>query len=791
MSLLQIQMRLRGAREASAQIQGVSASMKGLAATSKAATASALSGMRKMLPSLAALKSAGLAMQSTGRSMTRSLTVPIVAAGGLAVKAFADFDGAMNESLAIMGDLSSGMRTKLEVGARDVAKTTKFSAKEAAESYFFLASAGLDAAQSLEALPAVARFGQAGMFNMSTATDLLTDAQSALGMTVDDAGKNLENMTRVSDTFVKANTLANTSVQQVSEAFTNKAGASLRILNKDVEEGTAVLAAFADQGVKGNLAGNSLAIVLRDLQTASLKNSKAFKEMGVSVYDSEGNMRHMGTVIADLEGLLEGMSDKQVKATLSQLGFQDRSMQFLMTLIGTSDAIKEYDKALRGANGITREISDKQMKTFKEQLGLAKDALIDVGIVIGGTLAPFVLKLANFIVGLFVQFQKLPKPVQTTILVFAGVLAIAGPLLMILGKMVLGIYGLGVALKFLAANPVILIVAGIIALVAGLIWAYHNVEVFRNVVDTAFNAIKDVVGAVVGFIVGHWELLLLAFGPFGLVLLTIIKNFDSVKAAAEWAFNAVIDVVVWAFNGIKNHFVQKWLPILDLLTKPIRAFVEFAGPYLKWFGELVLSILDSIIGWAGSIWPDVKKFLEDPIGNAIRFIVTNFDNMLDFVKSLPGRVKSAASGLWEGLKDGLKPAIDWIRDKIDSVRSTIDDVRGALDFIPGIDGPSDAPSGPGRAFNRQQDNSGLGGPVGTGSSIAPKGFGFAFAGGYGYDRVTPPPARRFNSAPTSDSTTRSQVEPTKPGQIHTHVNLNGREIAVAVHEVEDRERAFR
>jgi TP901 family phage tail tape measure protein len=107
---------------------------------------------------------------------------------------------------------------------------------EAAESFFFLASAGLDAQQSIEALPQVAAFAKAGMFDMATATDLATDAQSALGLTVDDAQQNLVNLTRVTDVFAKANALANTSVEQVANAITTKAGVALRSVNKDLEE---------------------------------------------------------------------------------------------------------------------------------------------------------------------------------------------------------------------------------------------------------------------------------------------------------------------------------------------------------------------------------------------------------------------------------------------------------------------------------------------------------------------------------------------------------------------------
>ena len=101
------------------------------------------------------------------------MTTAVVAS----VKAFTEFDDAMNQSLAIMGNVSDTMRGQMTAAAREIGRTTRLSAKDAAESFFFLASAGLDAEQSTAALPQVAAFAQAGMFNMAVATDLATDAE--------------------------------------------------------------------------------------------------------------------------------------------------------------------------------------------------------------------------------------------------------------------------------------------------------------------------------------------------------------------------------------------------------------------------------------------------------------------------------------------------------------------------------------------------------------------------------------------------------------------------------------
>ncbi len=323
-------------------------------------------------------------------------TAAIAGIATVSIREFGNFDSALQQSVSIMGDVSDALRNDMAEAAREVAKTTTFSAEQAAESFYFLASAGLDATASITAMPKVAQFAQAGMFDMARATDLLTDAQSALGLTIrDDAIANMEEMVRVSDVLVRANTLANASVEQFSVALTTKSGAALRALNKDMEEGVAVLAAFADQGIKGELAGTQLSIVLRDLTTKAIKNKAEFEAMGLQVFDTEGNMRNLGDIIANLEDVLVGMSDETQKATLLQAGFSDKSLASIQALLGTSDAIKRYETELRKASGTTETIADKQLESFNAQMDLLKSRLMDVAIEIGGQLAPKLLELLD------------------------------------------------------------------------------------------------------------------------------------------------------------------------------------------------------------------------------------------------------------------------------------------------------------------------------------------------------------------------------------------------------------
>ena len=311
-----------------------------------------------------------------------------------AVQEFTAFNDKMTQSLAIMNTTVEQQKA-MEESALSVSRETRISAEQSAEAFFFLASAGLDAEQSISALPQVAKFAQAGMFDMATATDLATDAQSALGLTVDDAQQNLENLTRVTDVLVKANTLANSSVQQFSEALTNKAGSALKVANKGIEEGVAVLSAFADRGVKGAEAGEKLNQLLRDIPRATAKNAEEFAKLNLQMFDADGNLKNVADLIEELDTVLAPMSDELKASTLDQLGLNRGVADAVKILSGAGDEIRAYESALMQSGGTTEDVANKQMGSLKAQLDLMNNAFSELGILIGDIIAPALTALVE------------------------------------------------------------------------------------------------------------------------------------------------------------------------------------------------------------------------------------------------------------------------------------------------------------------------------------------------------------------------------------------------------------
>lgn len=170
----------------------------------------------------------------------------------------------------------------------------------------------------------------------------------------------------------------------------------------------------------------------------------------------------------------------------------------------------------------------------------------------------------------------------------------------------------------MSANPLGLIVTAIGAVVAGLVLFFTKTEIGRKIWETCWNAIKAAVSGAWNFIKGA---------------------FDKITAA-------IGGVVDW----LKEHW--KLLPIL---AGPVGAAVS-----------LVLTHWDKIKGGATAVWTWVSE---------------KFTAMVNFVKGLPGKITTAAKGLWDGLKNGLKEAVNWIIDKLNGLGGGI---SGFINKIPGV-----------------------------------------------------------------------------------------------------------
>jgi len=381
------------------------------------------------------LHKVGRSMQAVGKTMTATVTAPIVAGLSASVYAFAGFNDSMTKSTSIMGVMSEKTRGQLKQTALQLSGESVFSAKQMADAYYFLASAGMSAAESMAALPHVNKFAIAGAFDLATATDLLTDAQSALGMNIGTVEQKMRSMVEIADVLVGANTLANASVEQFSQALTHKAAAALKTYGKSVQEGVAVLTVMADQGTKGAEAGIQLDRLTRLMTGANNANQESFKRLGFAVFDANGEMRNYADIIENVTTSTAHMTPEVRSAELAALGFDARIQGVLLPLLGTADAIRINQYELERMAGITQEVADKQLASFGNQMKIIWNQITNVAIAIGEKLAPWIVSLGKKVKSLIKWWKGTSDAFKNTAIVVAIVVAAIGPLIMAFGTL--------------------------------------------------------------------------------------------------------------------------------------------------------------------------------------------------------------------------------------------------------------------------------------------------------------------------------------------------------------------
>ena len=207
------------------------------------------------------------------------------------------FDSAMSQVGATMGltseEINNGSETyeKLRNKALECGSITKFSATESAEALNYMALAGYDAETSMDMLPKVLNLAAAGGMDLATTSDMVTDSLSLMGLGVGDADRLMDEMARTSQK-------SNTSVQQLGEAYKMCGGSASQLVGGTTELNT-LLGMFANVGYKGSEGGTHLRNVLMSLSGTTDEARAKMSEMGISLYDMDGNMRPVVDVLQD------------------------------------------------------------------------------------------------------------------------------------------------------------------------------------------------------------------------------------------------------------------------------------------------------------------------------------------------------------------------------------------------------------------------------------------------------------------------------------------------------------
>lgn len=331
-----------------------------------------------------------------------------VAAVGAGMVAFAkdsigvgsEFDKSMSKVAATMGTTVDQI-SELRDFAMDMGATTAFSATEAAEALNFMALAGYDAETSMKMLPNVLNLAAAGNMSLARASDMVTDAQTALGLTLPETEKLVDKM-------AKTSSKTNTSVEQLGDAILTVGGTAKSLKGGTTELAT-MLGVLADNGIKGAEGGTALRNVILALSAPTEKAAEQLETLGVSAYDADGNLRELPDVFADLNAAMDGMTQGEKTEVLNTI-FNKVDLKSANALLATTGSrFNELETAIDGATGAAQEMASTQLDNLAGDVTLFKSALEGAKITVSNSLTP---ALRNFVQFGTKEITKLDKAFQ-------------------------------------------------------------------------------------------------------------------------------------------------------------------------------------------------------------------------------------------------------------------------------------------------------------------------------------------------------------------------------------------
>jgi TP901 family phage tail tape measure protein len=530
-----------------------------------------------------------------------------VSAGlGFAAKKAMDFEAQMSSVKSVMSpDEVAKFGGTLEKLAIQMGEKTKYSAIEAAQGIEELIKAGVGVTDIVNGgLEGALTLATAGELELAEAAEIASTALNAFrddGLSVTDAANILAGAANASATSVREMQFGLSQVSAVASG-----------LGLSFKDTSTALAVFANNGLRGSDAGTSLKTMLSNLVPKSEDAYETMRELGIiakdgsnAFFDAQGNVRSMAEIAGVLQTALQGLNAEQ-------------RQQALYTMFG-SDAIRAANILYKeGAQGIEQmwaamskvtaaDVAAEKMNNLKGRIEELKGAMETASINIGNALLPIISVLVAGLQKLVDWFNNLSPEMQTiitiTAAVAAGLMLIAGPLLIIIGflpniiagfSMIAGALGIsaGALAGFLGIATGV--VAGITVLGATLYAYREHIKAFGKSVVSALSKVKSVmqdvfgwIGAVVGPVIDE---AIIRFKQLG----------STVLSALHGDFNALLEVVKFIIPTI-----------IGILVGGIPGLIISASKFLPAIAQGISSNSDKIYNAIEAVFDGITDFLNN------------------------------------------------------------------------------------------------------------------------------------------------------------------------------------
>lgn len=710
----------------------------------------------------------GKTISDTGGFLTKAVTLPVVGLGTAIIKTGADYEAGMSKVQAISGATAAEMKM-LGDEAMNMAAQTKFSTAESAEAYQYMAMAGWDAQQMVDGLSGIMLLASASGESLASTSDIVTDALTAFGLKAEDSS-------RFADILAAASNSANTNVSMLGESFKYVAPVA-GAMGYSVEDVSIALGLMANSGIKASQAGTSLRTAITNMASPTSNMTKVMQEYGISLTDADGNMLAFSEIMGVLREKMGGL-DEATQASAASMLFGKEAMSGMLAIINAApEDFYKLTEAINDSSGTTAEMAAIMNDNAAGAMAMLSSAINVLFTNLSEFLIPAFTKIVQKVTDIVNWFNQLDTGTQQLILTIAGISAVVGPLLIILGKVVsaVGTIISGITnlisvigkvsssisglFSILAANPIAIVIAAVAALTAGIIVLWNTNEDFRNAVGAIWEAIK-------GFFVGAWEAVKSAWSAAAEFFSGIVNGikgvFEGIGEFLGGLFTAAWEMVQGAWDAAISFFTE----IGNGIQSAFETVAEFIGSAFSAAWDVVSGVWESAVSFFSAIWEGISsagaaagKAVGDALSDAWDAITSAWDGALDFFGEIWEDITGVFSHVWDtfkeiggnivqGIWDGVSGAwgkfMDWLNGKVGGI------VNGVKNML-GIHSPSTVFAGIGENMalglseGWSSEYDGIKRKIEGGMTFGPASVGLSanglYSGSYGMQNNPPPITR--------------------------------------------------
>jgi len=331
----------------------------------------------------------------------------------------AQFDHAMAQVNAVSNATAEEFGA-LRQAAIDMGSSTQFSATEAANAIEELSKAGLTAAQ-------ITGGALAGALNLAAAGGIgLAEAAAIASTTLKQFNLEASEMSSVADTLAGSANASNTDVTGLGQSLKN-VGTVAAQAGLSVEETVGILSAMGDQAITGAEAGTNLKTTLLRLLAPTKEAKAVMDDLGISIYDTNGEVLGAVDIVRELESGLASLSIEERNAAMAVLFGQEAIAGANVLLAEGSAGISSYIGKV-SEQGVAAETAAKRMDSLKGDVDNLTSAIEGLAIQSSGGATDGLRTITKAATDLLGAINEIPTPVTNTIVVVGGLIA-AGALM--------------------------------------------------------------------------------------------------------------------------------------------------------------------------------------------------------------------------------------------------------------------------------------------------------------------------------------------------------------------------